>query len=130
MAIFAQGTKIKKASTEIVGATTITTGMSADVVEVTDQDSSSNFREYMSGLLTGGQITFDVNYDPDQATHVALVADLKAKTSATYNIVLTDPTPVTWSVTAFVVGFEVSAPIDAQLSASVTLQTTGVVTVS
>jgi len=130
MAIFAQGTTIKKVSTLIVGATTINAGLTADVVDVTDQDSTLSFREYIAGLRTGGQITFDINYDPDAASHAALITDLKAGTSAVYNIAMTDPTPTTYSVTAVPVGFEITAPIDAQLTASVTLQTTGVVTVS
>ena len=138
MADFAHGTILSRRTstgpdvfTTIGGVLGITgPSFSAEVAETTDQSSTSSFREYISALSTVGQITFDINYDPDDATHKSatngLIDDLKEGDIETWRIAFPD-TPATerfvW--TGFVAGFEVSAPVDGVLSAAITIQSSG-----
>lgn len=41
-------------------------GISIETVEVTHQQSSSMYREFLPGLRDGGEITLTGNFDPDQ----------------------------------------------------------------
>ncbi len=130
-ATFAQGTKIKTTGgSNIAGVHSISgPGMTGDVVDVSDQDTASGFRAYISGLRTGGQVTFDISYTPSDATHQQLITDLKAGQEDNYTITFnSDAGSKTFLFDAIPVGFEVTAPVDGALIASVTLQTTGDVT--
>jgi len=138
MAEFAHGTILSRRTstgpdvfTTIGGVRGITgPSFSADVVDTTDQSSTLSFREFISGIRTVGQISFDINYDPDDATHKdaanGLISDLLAGGIETWRIAFPD-TPATerfvW--TGFVAGFEISAPVDGVLSAAITLQSSG-----
>lgn len=39
-------------------------GATCETVDVTHQESSSYFREYLAGLRDGGEVTLTVNFDP------------------------------------------------------------------
>ena len=101
-------------------------GLEADTIEVTNHSSPGAWREYIAGLLDAGEVTFDVNYLPGDATHDAttgLQANLLARSVDSYR--LTWPTADTVTFPAFVTGFETGAPVDDALSASVTLKVAG-----
>jgi predicted secreted protein len=101
--------------------------MKADAKEMTSHDSTGGFREYLSGLKDGGEITLDLNFVPgDTNGIIALVADYKAGTART--AVITGPTAAafTWTATAIVTSVEPSFPFDDKLGISVTLKLTGV----
>ena len=76
----------------------------------------------------------DIVYDPNNATHknaaLGLLNDLTSRTSVAYSIVFPTTPAVTWSFTAFVTGFEPSAPVDGGLTASVSLKITGKPTIA
>ena len=102
--------------------------LSQDAIDVTHHSSTGGWREFVGGLLDGGEVTFDINYDPDAATHNAttgLINDMENRTKRNFQLVFPDTGPTTWSFTALVAGFEPSAPIDDKLAASVTLKVSG-----
>lgn len=101
--------------------------LAMDAVEVTSHSSTSAYREFIGGLLDGGEVTFDVNFLPANATHsysAGLIKDLHGRTKRNFQIIW--PGTTTWSFAAFVTKFEPSAAVDGALSASVTLKITGV----
>jgi predicted secreted protein len=104
-----------------------------EALETTNHSSTSGWRTFIGGLLTGGEVTLEILYDPDDATHNAtagLINDMENRTVRNFQLVFTDPTPTTWSFAALVTGFEPSAPYDDLLTASVTLTVSGVPTLA
>lgn len=102
-------------------------------IDFTSRDSNS-WKEFVGGLLDGGEVTFDVLYDPDTATHgvsgVGLVALALARTVKNWKLTLSDATPTVWSHAGFIKSFKPKAPMKEALRASVSIKVTGAVTVA
>ena len=109
-------------------------GLTLDTEDVTSHDSTEAWEEVVATILRTGEISVDIVYDPNNATHknaaLGLLNDLTSRTSAAYSIVFPTTPAVTWSFTAFVTGFEPSAPVDGGLTASVSLKITGKPTIA
>jgi hypothetical protein len=43
--------------------------MSRDTIDVTNHQSPSGFAEFLAGLADGGEVTFTIEYDPEDPTH-------------------------------------------------------------
>lgn len=98
-----------------------------DAQDFASRDSSSK-REYTGGLRDGGELTFDVLYDPDDATHdtsAGLVAIALARTTKHWQLTMSDAAPATqWNFSGFIKAFKPKAPLNGALRASVTVKTT------
>jgi len=104
-------------------------GLSADTEDVTTHDSTGAWEECVVTVLRTGEISLDLVYDPNAATHAAtsgLIAKLEDKTLAQYQISF--PGPYLWTFDGYSAGFEPSAPHDGALTASATIKITGVPT--
>ncbi len=100
-----------------------------ETVEVTHRD-GNKWRERVGGLKDGGEVTFDVIYDPDLASHAAgsapgFVYMLQNGTIGDFQLVLPDATNTTCTFFALVTSVEPKAPMGDALTADVTLQITG-----
>jgi predicted secreted protein len=103
-------------------------GLSVDPVDVTNHGSTNAWRERIAGLKDGGEVSFDVNWIPTDATHDAttgVLNDMENGTARNFQIVFPDPSSTTWSFTAIVTAFNPSAPVGEQLSVSITFTVTG-----
>jgi predicted secreted protein len=98
-------------------------GMERDVIDVTSHDSPNRFREYVGGLVDGGEVTFEVNWDP--ALHVGLIADFQDPTPRNYQIVMPDPPGGDWAFTGFITGMGHEYPHDDKMSADFTFKISG-----
>lgn len=118
-----------EAFTTIAGVRDITgPSLRMEAIEVTNHSSTGGWREFVGGLFSGGEVTFDLLFDPDAATHsysTGLINDMVDRTLRHFQVVFTDPTPTTWAFSALVTGFEPTAPVDGALTASVTLTVSG-----
>lgn len=94
--------------------------------EVTSHD-SSGWREFIPTLKSGGDVTFDINYY-SATTQDQLKTDHGNRTKRNFQLVLTTSPAETVAFAAYITGFEVSAPVEGALRASVTLSITGAVT--
>lgn len=124
------GTLLKRAGTTIAQVQNISgPGLSLDTEDVTTHDQATAWEEVVGTILRSGEVTLDIVYDPNHATHKnaagGLLADLAARTSVSYTLIFPSSGTVTWTFTALVTGFEPSAPYDGALTASVTLKLTG-----
>lgn len=129
----AYGTLLKRGATTIAAVTNISgPGLSLDTEDVTSHDSTGAWEEVVATILRSGDISVDIVYDPAAATHKnaagGLLADLVSRTAQTYSITFTGP--VVWEFSAFVTGFEPSAPVDGALTASVSMKPTGQPTIA
>lgn len=101
-------------------------GLALDTADVTTHDSTGAFEEVVATIIRTGEVSLDLVYDPNGATHNAttgLAAALKNKTLTGFRI--TWPGSVSWDFGAFVTGFEPSAPFDGALTATAKLKLTG-----
>jgi len=120
--VFKRGATTIAAIRDIQGPT-----LASDTIDVTTHDSPGAWREFVAGLIDGGEISLDLIWDPDNATQTSLRTDLVARAAVTYSITFPDATPAVATFSGFVTAFEIGAPADGELSASVTIKTTGAV---
>lgn len=98
-------------------------GGQASVIDVTNLASLA--REKRMGLPDEGQLTFNVNLDPDNATHQALRDARKNRTKCEFQITLTDATATKLTFFGFVLGFVVSGAVDDVVKAAITIEIDG-----
>lgn len=103
--------------------------LSQDPIDVTHHSSPGAWKEFVGGLLDGGELSAELNFIPTEATHRdasgGLLNDLKNRTLRNFELVFPDGGATTWSFSAFITGFEIGAPVDGKLSASMTIKLSG-----
>jgi hypothetical protein len=101
-------------------------GLSLDTEDVTTHDSTAGWEEHVSTILRSGEVSLDVVFDPNDATHDGadgLASALDGLSLRDFSMAF--PGSVTWYFDAFVNAFEPSMDVDGALTASVTLKITG-----
>lgn len=111
-----------------IGLVTNIGGPDGSATEINTTHLGSAAMEFLIGLRDEGQVTFDILYDPDNATHQGLLTDRDNKTLREFQLSLTDSTPTTWTFQAYVQGFSMNVAVDEAVTASVTLRISGTVT--
>lgn len=111
--------------TEIASVTSISgPSISRNTYDVTAHDSPDAYMEFIGGLKDGGEISFDLNWDPTDSTHFDLASDLDDPLPRDYKLVL--PQGIAeWNFAAILTGFSGSQPVDDKLTAAVTYKITG-----
>jgi len=100
---------------------------SMETIDVTHHTSPSNYREVVPSFKSGGEVSFDLIYDPAQTTHEGLLTDFESRILRNFRIVLPDAGNMQYDFAAYVAGAEVQAPIDNALMLAVKLAVTGAV---
>src|SRR5262245_7736439 len=88
---------------------------SADVdqVDVTHMSSPNRFREFIDGLIDGGEFSFDINFIPgntDDDRMLELLA-LPVGVDHSRNIRISYPNGVTWTFRGVLTGYEPDVPV-------------------
>jgi len=107
--------------------------LSRETIDTTAADAADDWRTFIASYIDGGEISLEINYDPDEATHAPTAGILEAFASnvaTNYRIQFPTSPVTTWSFSAICVGFESSAPHDGVLTASVTYKVLGKVTLA
>lgn len=102
--------------------------LTAETIDVTTHNTPTPFRRYISGLLDGGEVTFDINFIPTDATHgysTGLLKDMTDRTRRNFQIIFPDTGTTTWLLPTVITGFEMSSDPADVLMASVTLKVAG-----
>lgn len=110
----------------------------SDQIEVSHRGSGGaidRFRRFVAGLADGGEVSFDIVFDPDLASHDPTIAgsmyDL-AESGEVNEFQITFPGQgsdvTTVDFDAFVSNFEIDSPLEDGLSADITLKITGPLT--
>jgi hypothetical protein len=105
-AILAQGWTVVWGSTTIDEATTFDIPVVAARVDVTNHDSDTGFREFISGLFEAIEITFTANHVDSHATF----EDAAGDSTNVQALVMTSPMGRVYTVDAWVNGYTVHAP--------------------
>lgn len=113
---------------EVVGITG--PGYSRNWIDATHLTSDSQAKEFVAGLIDGGEVSVDLNFLPANTTHKLITTDLVDGSKDAYAITWNDASTTTWSFTAGVSGFNPSAPKDDRLSATATFKLSGIITIA
>lgn len=100
-----------------------------EVIDVTAHDSGGAYREKLASFIDAGQVSLELNFDPNSATHRATTGGIlylrNQRTVETWRITFPG-TPVHYvTFQAFVKNAGFSAPFDDKLGMSVSLEVTG-----
>ena len=116
--------------TEVANVTSISgPSISRNVYDVTAHDSVDAYMEFIGGLKDGGELSFDLNWDPGDQTHEGLFSDLDDLVPRDYKLVL--PNDIAeFAFEAILTAFEVGLPVDDKLTAAVTYKITGAPTLT
>jgi len=98
-------------------------------LDATSHDAVDGWQRYIPGLKAGGEVTFDVLYDPGEDTQGDLVGELmyglaSAAGRVHMRIVFPDGAS-TWAFDGIVLDFSSSFPVADMVKAAVTIQLTG-----
>lgn len=100
---------------------------SNEFIDVTHMQSDGKYREFLPSLKTGGEVSFPVNFLPDDASHAGLQSDRENQVRRNFQIVYPNGASTTYQFAAFVQDFNISAPMADVLSGSITLKITGAI---
>lgn len=111
-------------------------GITRDIVDVTTQDSTDSYKEFLAALADPGEVTFTVEFDPDDSSHdqtSGLLSLLENTSSTNFNLI----TPVSattgywgFAFAGLVTGFELKSPVEGSIQADVTIKVTSKPTLS
>jgi len=123
------GTILLQNSTPIAELTTISgPTMSVDTVDVTSHDSVYNaggYKEFLPGLLDGGEVTIEGNLLPGDPGQYALLTSLQNRLVDDYTIEFPAAMATSWSFSALVTAFSTDEAYSAKASFKATLKVSG-----
>ncbi len=99
--------------------------ISLNAIDVTTHDSTDGWAEFVGGVIDAGEVSFDINFDPAETTHQNLRTLLTNRAVNNFRIVFPTSPVTTWQFAGLVTSYEVNAPVDDKLSASITIKITG-----
>jgi hypothetical protein len=100
-------------------------GVSANDVDTTTLDSSSNYRTFVCGLLDPGEVTFGTVYDSTSLIHSRLAYYMGQKSAKTFTVYHGSSTGDTDAFSAYVKGMSREIPLDDVISCDFTLKVSG-----
>lgn len=100
-------------------------GGSAAVIDVSNLDST--MKEKLIGLGDEGQLGLDINWDPDNVTHIALRAARLTRTRLEFRVTLSDATPATAVFFGYVMTCAVSGAVNQAVKGKLTIEIDGAV---
>jgi hypothetical protein len=92
-----------------------------DAIEATHHASPNSYREYIPGMIDGGEVSIEINYVPSNAD--VIIAALQSSSAGQFRITHANGVSVTFS--AVVTGYSPETPIDGKMSATATFKVSG-----
>lgn len=122
----ALGTILRINHFELVELTNITgPAVSADIIDVSSHGTGAPvYKEYVPGLLDGGDVSVEGNFIAVAQASIVIEA-LEAREEVDVEIIFPTVPVVTWSFSAIVTGYNMSAPHDGKIGFSATFKMTG-----
>jgi hypothetical protein len=100
-------------------------GVSRDAVDVTHLKSADRYKEFISGMRDGGEVTFTIIYNPEETTHALLEGDLADDELHPYRVKFPNDLAHAWDFNGFITGFKPAAPMADKVTAAVTVRISG-----
>lgn len=99
-----------------------------DDVEATHFTSDNRTREYIAGLIEGGEASVAMNRIPGSATEILIMGLQTSGTRIAVRIIW--PNGTIWEFVGHVKGYETASPIDDRMTATATLKVDGSQTIT
>lgn len=99
--------------------------MSANIVDVTSHSNTDPWRQKITTLLDGGDLTLPCYFIPADTDHKALLAVFTARELRQYKLVFPDTGHTTWYFDAYISAFRFTEPVAGVVTANVTFTVTG-----
>lgn len=102
----------------------ISTNVRLNTEDATNHSSPNAWGEKIATIKEMDDITFQVNYIPDDTTHgysAGLMNDLDDRTLRNFKIVFTDSATTEWIIPAYVAAIGPAMPVRGKLTASIVL---------
>ncbi len=127
-AISGYNTKIKMNGVEVAEVTTVSgPGLTRETIDASHMQSPAMWREFIKGMKDAGELSFDVNMIPGNASQWGLISDFYDDVAlANFDLVFPDARGTVWSFRGIVTSYEPTNAIDDKLAASVTIKLSGV----
>lgn len=93
---------------------------SVDIVDVTHMGSPEATREFIDGLIDAGECTVTLNFIPGSTSDDTIAAMREPQ-----DVRIVFPNGYTWAFTALKSGYEVEAPMDGKMAATLTMKVSG-----
>jgi predicted secreted protein len=103
-------------------------GKSRDTIDVTSLDSTGGYREFITGFRNPGTVTLTMNFT--RVTYDLMNDDFESDVASNYEIILPDAEETTLEFEGLVTELPLSIPSDDKITANVTIQISGQVTVN
>jgi len=102
-------------------------GQTRDAIDKSTMDSTSKFREFISGMADAGEVTVEVNYDGSAAGVAnSLNTIYQGGTAETWTITMVDTS--SFSSAGFITNLSIAVPFDDKITQSITIKLSGVPT--
>jgi predicted secreted protein len=102
-----------------------------DVIDVTTHSSVGGYREFITGLADGGELTCTINWHDDEAAHAALQDALTNRELTAFQLFWPGYDTLNLAdFNGYVTGLTRASPTDAQITRDLTIKITGPVEVS
>ena len=104
----------------------------ATVIDVSNME-SQGWKESIAGMRTGGQVSFEINWIPEDPTHsyaTGLLHYFANGLVAPLQLILPTTPSVTWSFMSIIKTFTPDLPLDGKLAVKVDVEITGVPTLA
>ena len=98
-----------------------------DQVDVTHMQSPNRYREFIDGLIDGGEASFDINFVPGNSADDRIweLLALPPGTNHRRNCRISFPNGTTWTFLGTLTGYEPDVPVDDKMTATVTFKVSG-----
>jgi hypothetical protein len=137
------GTLVQMGSTNGGGGTFTTIGQvldisgpefTVDTEETTNQSSAGGYEEFIPTIKRSGNVTFDVLYDPSNATHedasTGLIFVMVSRALRGFRLLMPVTPAKQWNWLGYVVGFGQANAVAGTQRASITIKISGQPTIS
>ena len=106
---------------------------SRDVVDATHMGSTSGWREFIGGLKSAGEVSFEINYNPAVASHDSsggLIDDIDQTAARNFKLVFPNADTTEWAFSGWMTSFDINIPLEDRMTASCTIALSGVPTLA
>jgi predicted secreted protein len=100
-------------------------GHKRDAIDVSNVDSTANYREFIGGMRDGGEVSVGVIYDEANATHAQITTDLESDVITNYRIALPAPISKVWTLPGLVTSIGREIPFEGKVTLEFTIKISG-----
>ena len=104
--------------------------ISMDTIDVSSHDSADRAREFVAGMIDGGEVTVEGNLTGANSAAALLALMAAGTVTSGATVVFPAPTSLTWGFDCLVTSVSTDSPYEDKVSFSATLKITGLPTLT